>query len=111
MPQLAVRHEGDVQAFNDRAPVYETGWRGRMHQDIAARAADIALGVAGRPDRVLDVGCGTGLLLHILAQRLPECEEFAGVDPAPGMISVARSLADDSPPALFDWGGGGLALP
>ena len=38
-----VPHERDVQAFHDRADTYEDGWRGRMHHDIAARTADLAL--------------------------------------------------------------------
>jgi ubiquinone/menaquinone biosynthesis C-methylase UbiE len=37
---------------------------------------------------VLDIGCGTGALLALLAERFG-CE-VAGVDPAPGMIDVAR---------------------
>jgi len=94
----------DVQAFHDRAQGYESGWRGTMHLDIATRTADVALAVDPAPRRILDVGCGTGMLLRILAQRLgPTAEETAqgtaeelvGIDAAAGMIDTARELADD----------------
>ncbi len=44
------------------------------------------------PDSVLDVGCGTGRLLRKVGQRWPN-SRLIGVDPAEGMISVARRLA------------------
>jgi len=91
-----VVHDRDVAAFSERAAGYESGWRGRMHHDIADKAIDLALTASARPDRVLDVGCGTGYLLRRLAARLPEAGELAGIDAAPAMIETARKLADDS---------------
>lgn len=44
------------------------------------------------PDTVLDVGCGTGRLLRKIGQRWPD-SRLTGVDPAEGMIAVARRLA------------------
>ena len=46
-----VPRERDVQAFHDRADTYEDGWRGRMHHDIAARTADLALTFSDAPRR------------------------------------------------------------
>ncbi len=66
-----------------------------MHRDIASRAADLALSVDPAPTRILDVGCGTGLLLRILAARLPDAEQLEGIDAAPGMIEVATSTDHD----------------
>jgi len=66
-----------------------------MHHDIAARTADLALSSGDVPQRVLDVGCGTGLLLRLLADRLPEANELVGIDAAAGMIAVAKSAAID----------------
>jgi ubiquinone/menaquinone biosynthesis C-methylase UbiE len=90
-----VPHERDVQAFHNRADTYENGWRGRMHHDIAARSADLALTSSHAPRRVLDVGCGTGLLLRLLADDLPEAEELVGIDAAAGLIAFAKSRAND----------------
>lgn len=66
-----------------------------MHRDIATRTADMALSLDGSPRRVLDVGCGTGFLLRLLAERLPEAEDLAGIDAAAGMIDVAQSGGHD----------------
>ena len=93
-----VHADHDVGAFDTRAATYEDGWNGRMHVDIARRTAKVAQ--AARPDaaRVLDVGCGTGLVLRQLAARLPEAETVVGIDPAPGMIEVARQKASEPAP-------------
>ena len=47
-----------------------------------------------RPVRVLDVGCGTGLLLQSLATYLPEAELY-GVDESQDMLNQARLLLKD----------------
>ncbi len=78
----------DVQAFADSARGYQDGLLGQMHRDIAARTIDLALSLGPAPRRVLDVGCGTGLLLHELSRRLPGARELIGVDAA-AMIEVA----------------------
>jgi ubiquinone/menaquinone biosynthesis C-methylase UbiE len=80
-----------VDAFDERSAGYEQGWLGRLHHEIADRTAEVALAVAPSPARILDVGCGTGYLLRLLASRCPEAAELAGVDPAPGMIKVAAA--------------------
>jgi ubiquinone/menaquinone biosynthesis C-methylase UbiE len=85
----------DVAAFNDRAAGYDHGWRGRLHHTIADRAADLAVRTVPSPDQVLDVGCGTGYLLHVLAHHYPSATRLAGIDAAPHMVEVARSLARD----------------
>ena len=85
----------DVAAFDARAGSYESGWRGRLHRQIADRTADLALTLAPAPQRILDVGCGTGYLLRQLAARCPQAVELAGVDPAPAMIGSARTAGTD----------------
>jgi ubiquinone/menaquinone biosynthesis C-methylase UbiE len=85
-----------VEAFHDRAPTYENDWRGKMHLDIVARTVDVALAVDTAPRRVLDVGCGTGALLRLLADRLAGDEqELVGIDAASGMIDAAHQLVAD----------------
>jgi len=42
--------------------------------------------------RVLDVGCGTGVLARDAAMRLGPTGFVAGLDPSPGMLAVAKKL-------------------
>jgi ubiquinone/menaquinone biosynthesis C-methylase UbiE len=86
------RHR-DVQAFDERSADYESGRLGGWHQRIAEWTVDIALARHPTPLHVLDVGCGTGYLLRQLAVRCPDAVGLFGVDPAGGMIEVARSAA------------------
>src|SRR5271154_5615025 len=83
----------DVAAFDERAAGYDQGWRGRLHHDIADQPAEIALTATPAPERVLDVGCGSGYLLRLLASRCPGATELTGVAPAPGMIKAAAASA------------------
>jgi ubiquinone/menaquinone biosynthesis C-methylase UbiE len=85
----------DLGAYDDRAVSYDRGWRGRLHHTISDRTAALAIATAAAPQRVLDVGCGTGYLLRTLARRYPEAEELAGIDAAPNMIETARRLTHD----------------
>ncbi|HYA44225.1 MAG TPA: class I SAM-dependent methyltransferase [Acidimicrobiales bacterium] len=84
----------DVAAFEERASGYDRGWLGRFHHDIASRTASLILS-AGSPRRILDVGCGTGYLLRLLAGRLPAASDLVGIDPAQSMVRVARSSTTD----------------
>ena len=47
-------------------------------------------------DRVLDIACGTGIILRVLAKRLPKIEQLVGVDLNAGMLEVARKLSAES---------------
>lgn len=85
----------DVDAYNDRADDYDHGWRGRLHHVIVDRTASLAVATAAAPERILDVGCGTGYLLRSLAHRYPNAKLLAGIDAAPQMITAAQTLADD----------------
>jgi SAM-dependent methyltransferase len=91
----AVPPHRDVAAFQARAAGYEQGWRGRLHHDIADRTAVLALSACAAPQRILDVGCGTGYLLRLLASKWPQATELAGIDAAAAMVEVADRLADD----------------
>jgi trans-aconitate methyltransferase len=50
--------------------------------------------------RVLEVGCGTGVLTRALA-LWPDVSAVVGVDVAPSLLSKARELAADWPNLTF----------
>ena len=45
--------------------------------------------------KLLDIGCGTGVLLEMLASRYPEAV-LAGIDPVRGMLTVARERLENN---------------
>ncbi|MFY9928138.1 MAG: class I SAM-dependent methyltransferase [Streptosporangiaceae bacterium] len=81
----------DVAAFDQRAAGYGEGWLGRLHRDMADRAAALAREAAGSPRSILDVGCGPGYLLLHLAADFPQAERLTGLDAAPAMIKKANA--------------------
>jgi len=85
----------DVEAFEARAPGYDQGWLGRLHHEIAEGTARLAATLVPEARRVLDVGCGTGYLLRLLAVRLPDAGDLAGIDAAPSMIATATDAGHD----------------
>lgn len=50
----------------------------------------------GRPPRVLDVACGTGVLLKWLLEQLPDAEAY-GVDASADMLEQAATALKDQP--------------
>ncbi len=81
------------------APVMTLGQEGR-YRKLAIRLLNPQGG-----DRVLDVGCGTGILTRQIARRLAGAGACAvGLDAAPKMIAVARRRAASLPHLRFDVG-------
>ena len=89
---IAKDDQHDIERFSSWAEGYE---RSQIQRFIArihdAMLASVASEV-NSPESILDVGCGTGRLLTKTGQRWPN-SMLTGVDPAEGMISVARRLA------------------
>jgi ubiquinone/menaquinone biosynthesis C-methylase UbiE len=69
------------------APHYDSKWSFYIRATIRETLARLSL---DPEDRLLDVGCGTGALLHELARSHPAAR-LSGVDPVPEMLAVARS--------------------
>ena len=91
----AVPPHRDVAAFDERAASYEQGGLGRLHHEIADRTAAQAVSMCAAPQRVLDVGCGTGYLPRLLARQWPQASGLAGIDPAAAMIDAAARATSD----------------
>jgi ubiquinone/menaquinone biosynthesis C-methylase UbiE len=73
------------------AEIYDSFFVPALFQEWAARVADAA-GV--RPgDRVLDVGCGTGVLTVELARRVGPTGAVVGLDVNEGMLAIAARKA------------------
>ena len=80
------------------AAVLETrGADPQQHAMRRAFLADIAIPAGAR---VLEVGCGTGVLTRMVA-RLPGVDRVTGVDPAPSLLAKARQLTGDAPNITF----------
>jgi SAM-dependent methyltransferase len=99
-----------VLDYDKEAPAYDTS---RGGEPRAAAAAEAVLGLLpGRPSRLLDVACGTGIVTRRLAAALPGTR-VTGVDLTPGMarraaarlpgaVAVADSRRLPFPDAVFD---------
>jgi ubiquinone/menaquinone biosynthesis C-methylase UbiE len=82
-------HNRDVGRFDRWAPDYDRHWTQRVFFEPVHRGAmDVAVGLAPGATRILDVGCGTGALLRLVARHFPEAE-LMGVDASAEMIRMA----------------------
>ena len=90
--------ELDAAAQERLADVLET--RGADPEQQAMRRTFLADIEFHAPARVLDVGCGTGVLTRMLA-RAEGVESVVGVDLASSLLGKARELAADQPNVEF----------
>tara|TARA_R110001599_G_C12011643_1_gene638070 strand:+ start:121 stop:765 length:645 start_codon:yes stop_codon:yes gene_type:complete len=75
-----------VEEYSRNAKVYDTKWSFYVEATIRETMSRFSL----RPtDRLLDVGCGTGALLHRLSATYPGAQ-LSGVEPVPKMLAIAR---------------------
>jgi ubiquinone/menaquinone biosynthesis C-methylase UbiE len=64
---------------------------GRLHR---IREETLSLAGVKSGDKVLDVGCGTGSLAILAAEKVGEGGRVCGIDPAPRMIAAAVRKAE-----------------
>jgi SAM-dependent methyltransferase len=93
--------------FSGSSDAYDR-FMGRYSTPLAARFADFA-GV-GSPQRVLDVGAGTGALTEELARRVGE-ENVAAAEPSPDYVATLRTRfpqvdVREAPAEALPWGDG-----
>jgi ubiquinone/menaquinone biosynthesis C-methylase UbiE len=68
--------------------------RAKAQDEIEARAAYLDLLGVKAGERVLDVGCGSGVVTRDIARRVGPAGRAVGVDPSPQFLAVARELAE-----------------
>jgi ubiquinone/menaquinone biosynthesis C-methylase UbiE len=89
--------EQSVESFNARATRYdESVLAESFHRPVQQATLAVAAALVPEPRAVLDVGCGTGSLLRMLAVRFPRAR-LTGVDPAERMVAVAIAALAGSP--------------
>jgi ubiquinone/menaquinone biosynthesis C-methylase UbiE len=78
--------------------------RARAEDEIAARAAYLELIGIAPGERILDVGCGSGVVTRDAARRVAPGGMVVGLDPSPALLTVAREIADqESVGGLIQW--------
>src|SRR5205823_1028655 len=87
------------------APYYR--YRAPYPERLIARVAAL-VGLDAATDRVLDLGCGPGVLALAFASR---CREVVGVDPEPTMLEAAAAAAGAAGLHLTLRSGSSFALP
>jgi ubiquinone/menaquinone biosynthesis C-methylase UbiE len=76
-----------VEFYDRVAPEYDA-WAGGLHGRVAAKLVEVA--APRRGDSILDVGCGTGLVTHLLAARVGPMGSVVGIDLSARMLDLAR---------------------
>jgi ubiquinone/menaquinone biosynthesis C-methylase UbiE len=97
--EIALRQPNIAEVFEK---ILVPGIFDRYARELVDRARPI-----GPSDRVLDLGCGTGIVARVLRERLGGAARITGLDAAPPMIAMAKSVA----PELDFREGNAMALP
>ena len=107
-PYHAIDRQTDPTQF---ARILEA--RGKQPNQARLRRAFLSLATVKAGMRVLDVGCGTGVVTRDIAARVGNRGAVTGVDPSRALLAVARrrARADASAPRPTFRLGDGLALP
>ena len=84
----------DATAARDLARRLEQ--RGEAPDEAEARDVYLTLLGVAAGERVLDVGCGSGVVTREIARRVGSAGWAVGLDPSPALLAVARELAREA---------------
>jgi ubiquinone/menaquinone biosynthesis C-methylase UbiE len=85
---LVPRQDTGVERYDRWAPSYDESALRPAFEAAHAAVLRMIVRLARRPGRILDIGCGTGLLLR-RASRLFPGSDLVGVDVSGGMLATA----------------------
>lgn len=78
--------------------------RGRAEDEASAREEYLRLMELAPGERVLDVGCGSGVVTRAIARRVAPTGSAVGCDSSPALLSVAREYAEtEGLGGLIEW--------
>src|SRR5438093_7063177 len=66
--------------------------RAKVDDEVTARAEYLSLLEIGSGQRVLDIGCGSGVIARDVARRVQPNGRVVGIDSSPALIAAAREL-------------------
>jgi SAM-dependent methyltransferase len=91
------RSDAVTNAYSEHADAYDMEANQASCWGRLAKVELDALSVRSDRQCVVDVGCGTGSALVSLAPRLGSSTRLIGVEPAPGMLAIARQRTAELP--------------
>ncbi len=106
---MKVQERGGWQLAEDSAEAYEQYLVPVIFTAMAERVLDLAEVQGG--ERLLDVGCGTGIVARRAGPRVGRTGRVVGLDLNEGMLRVARRVSSDAEPAIEWRHGDAAALP
>ena len=87
----ATRYARHLEAYYDAVNDAYDDWSSGIHRRLGARLIEVASPLPG--ERLLDVGCGTGMVTQMAADRVGPSGEVFGVDIAKRLLEVAQRRA------------------
>jgi SAM-dependent methyltransferase len=89
-PVSSADTEAVLEEYGKLAPHYDRRWSFYVERTLRETLSRLELRAG---ESLLDVGCGTGMLLEALSISVPDAK-LSGVDPSPEMLEVARKRLD-----------------
>ena len=90
------RDSAELDAAASREHATRLELRARTEDEIAVREEYQRLLDVKPGERVLDVGCGSGVVTRALAERIAPGGQAVGLDVSAALLNIARELADET---------------